>query len=613
MVGAYASFLLCLGASTAIGAAILVACGRRRWSRLAPAVGLAALCPLAWWTVRMPGEGTTAAIVIGVTSVACGVYALPRVRGLRGAVRRGVPIELAAVALASLPFIVEWRFGVLGTGLNPDMSQHLFAVDRLVDGGSERLISSGYPLGPHSIVAALAATGPSTVHAFDGLTLAVTVIACLAALALLERLSPWRRATGALLVAFAYLAAAYLAQGAFKETMQALFVLAFAVGLAELIGDTDLPVFGRRVLLRGVPLAVLATGSLYAYSFPGILWLGGAFGVWAAIELVRPAAAPGRAGARQRALSAAPAVGAACALVVIAALPEVGRMIDFAKFESFDPAGAGLGNLFNRLSPLEALGIWPSGDFRLEPGGGAVPAAAFYLGAALAAGALAYGLLWWLRRGERAVPAALLAAVALWLYALIAGTPYQEAKALVMVAPLAMLISVRAILERAPTIAETRTILRRRSIAFLFPGRRRDAKERLVAGALGALFVAGAALSSILALVNAPVGPSGYSPALYELAPKLGTGSVLVIAPPTLLEDEHGADWIAWELRGNRVCVAAQGEATPTDVGASSELQVGLDEGAVVPQGAYVNRSAGAPGDCPLIPDAARADPSAGG
>ena len=42
-----------------------------------------------------------------------------------------MPVELPRVALASLPFIVERRFGVLGTGLNPDMSQHLFAVDRL--------------------------------------------------------------------------------------------------------------------------------------------------------------------------------------------------------------------------------------------------------------------------------------------------------------------------------------------------------------------------------------------------------------------------------------------------------------------------------------------------
>ena len=67
-------------------------------------------------------------------------------------------------------------------------------------------------------------------------------------------------------------------------------------------------------------------------------------------------------------------------------------MLDFASFETFDPTGGGLGNLFNRLSPLEALGIWPSGDFRVEPGDGAIPAAAFYLGGAAGLAALAYGL-----------------------------------------------------------------------------------------------------------------------------------------------------------------------------------------------------------------------------
>ena len=111
-------------------------------------------------------------------------------------------------------------------------------------------------------------------------------------------------------------------------------------------------------------------------------------------------------------------------------------MVDFANFETFNPPGAGLGNLFNRLSPLEALGIWPSGDFRVEPGDGAIPALVFYLGAARAAAALAFGLPGGGARGERAVPAALGAAAALWLYSLVAGTPYQEAKALVLAAPL---------------------------------------------------------------------------------------------------------------------------------------------------------------------------------
>ena len=77
-------------------------------------------------------------------------------------------------------------------------------------------------------------------------------------------------------------------------------------------------------------------------------------------------------------------------LVLVA--PEIGRMIDFHSFETFDPNGPGLGNLFGQISPFEALGIWPSGDFRLAPGDGAVPAFGYYLGAAFAALLLVYGL-----------------------------------------------------------------------------------------------------------------------------------------------------------------------------------------------------------------------------
>ena len=48
---------------------------------------------------------------------------------------RRVIVALVAALAASLPFAVEGRFGILGTGLNPDMSQHLFAADRLAGGG----------------------------------------------------------------------------------------------------------------------------------------------------------------------------------------------------------------------------------------------------------------------------------------------------------------------------------------------------------------------------------------------------------------------------------------------------------------------------------------------
>src|SRR5207249_8277265 len=89
----------------------------------------------------------------------------------------------------------------------------------------------------------------------------------------------------------------------------------------------------------------------------------------------------------------APAIGA-IVILAAAAGPEVGRMTRFAGFSTFNPAGPGLGNLFNRISPLEALGIWPSGDFRVEPGGGFAPAPLFWLGSALALAVLAVGVAW---------------------------------------------------------------------------------------------------------------------------------------------------------------------------------------------------------------------------
>jgi hypothetical protein len=609
MAGTYASFLLVLGASAAVGQAVFALCGRRGWSRLAPAVGLAALITVAWATVRLPGEGTTALIAIGLACAGAGVVLVRRLEDPSRARLSDLLLALAAGAIASIPFIVEQRFGILGTGLNPDMSQHLFAVDRLASGGSERLIESGYPLGPHSLVVAVAELGPNTVHAFDGLMIAVAVATCLAAAALFDRLAPARRVAAALLVGFAYLLAANYVQGAFKEAIEALFVLAFAVGLTEVARGWPERQRAARAL-RAVPLAVLAIGAVYAYSFPGLLWLGAAAAAWAAIELGRAVRRGGPAQARRLARLAAPTALVAVAVLGVAAAPEIGRMIDFGRFETFDPSGSGLGNLFDRLSPLEALGVWPSGDFRVEPGDGAVPAAIFYLGAALALAAFAYGLRWSWSRGERAVLGALAASAALWLYSLVAGTAYQEAKALVILSPLVMLVSVRAVMEMAPGLPEARRILRRRSLAYVFPGRARLAREKLVVGVLGAAFLVGAGVSSALALVNGPVGPSAYSPALAELRPKLGSGSILVLAPDELLSDEHGLDYISWELRGHRVCIEPDRGQVQAPAGYRGIVILAPDD-PPRPEGADLTDSAvTGGGPCPLIETSARADPA---
>ena len=143
-----------------------------------------------------------------------------------------------ALLAASLPFVVEGHFGILGTSFNPDMSQHLLAADRLADGHSSQLLNQGYPLGPHSIVVALnKGLGIGLVQGFSGLTVAVAVLASLTALAAFGDLPPLPRTAGALLVGLAYVVASYFAQGAFKETMQALFLLAFVLALREVDRD----------------------------------------------------------------------------------------------------------------------------------------------------------------------------------------------------------------------------------------------------------------------------------------------------------------------------------------------------------------------------------------
>ena len=101
--------------------------------------------------------------------------------------------------------------------------------DEHVGALGERLIAEGYPLGPHALAVGLDAGGISLVHAFGGITLATAVVTCLAPMVLLERLTAGRRLVCALLVGLAYMSAAYLTQGAFKETGEALFVLAFAL------------------------------------------------------------------------------------------------------------------------------------------------------------------------------------------------------------------------------------------------------------------------------------------------------------------------------------------------------------------------------------------------
>ena len=543
MIGTYAAVVAVGGASLAIGQATVGLCGQRSWSWLSPAIGLALLCAICWGTVRLPGDGVVSAVVVPALVVASVAYLWGRLEGGGEALRSGWPVALVALLAASLPFAVEGHFGILGTSFNPDMSQHLLATARLADGHSSQLLNQGYPLGPHSVVVALnKGLGIGLVQGFSGLSVTVMIVAPLTALAAFRELAFLPRTAGALVVGLAYVVASYFAQGAFKETLEALFVLAFALALREATRPD-----WRELPLRFVPAALLAVGAVYAYSFPGLLWMLATLAIWALLEY----------GFHRRQPAWRP-LGLGLLVFAVLVAPEIGRMIDFHKFETFDPDGPGLGNLFGQVSPFEALGIWPSGDFRLAPGDGAVPAVGYYLGAAFATALLIYGVYRCGRRRESAVLAALATAALAYLAARAGGTAYTAAKAIEVAAPLCALTILLPLTELAwfgkDTGGEKGTTE---------PGmetRRPQASGRFVPGAVLPLFLIAAGVCSLLALANAPVGPTSYSPALTGLRPLIANDSTLVLASPQLLADEQGTPYIAWELRGGRVCIAAEGE-----------------------------------------------------
>jgi hypothetical protein len=519
VIGTYAAVVAICAASLAVGQAAIGLCGARRWSWLAPAVGLALVCAICWGTLRLPGDGVVSAIAVLALTIAAVIYLRGRVEGAGEALAAAWPVALGALLATALPFVAEGHFGILGTSFNPDMSQHLLAADRLAEGNSSQLLVQGYPLGPHAIVVALnKALGIGLVQGFTGLTIAVAVLASLTALAAFRDLPSLPRTAGALLVGLAYLVASYFAQGAFKETMQALYLLAFVLALRESQQDWA----GQN--LRFVPAALIAVGSVYTYSFPGLIWLAVVAVLWAIFA--RPAARP---------------LGLALLTFFVLVAPEIGRMVDFKQFETFDPNGPGLGNLFGQVSPFEALGIWPSGDFRLAPGDGAVPALGYYLGVAFALALFAYGVVWLWRRRETAILSGLAAAVLAYAAARLVGTPYTAAKAIEIGAPLVALAIVLPLAVEAS------------AVRFMSAMRAKGAP--LYATVAGTAFVLAAGVCSFLALANAPVGPSSYSSTLSEYRRLVGEGPTLVLASPQLLSEEHGDPFLAWELRGGRVCI----------------------------------------------------------
>jgi hypothetical protein len=524
-VDVYGVALAIVLGSALLGTAICVACGgpARWWA--APAVGLSSLIVLEGAAIKLPGRAVTADVVGLVVLVAAAAFLLRHRRAFR------VPwgdLVIAVLALlgASIPFVASGRVGLQGVSLLNDTSNHLLWAEGLRSSAMARLwaVPSGYPLGPHSLVAALgSATRIQLDLVFTGLLVAVVPITALVAAGVLgERAPLWRRTVLGLLGSFAYLTAAYYGEGAFKETILAGLLLAFVVHLGQIRtrwAQTSAPIRWLQML----PALLLVAGAVYTYSYLGLAWFGASTGLWVAAEIsIRPSLVR-RWGSRRNFATAGRWAAGAALLAVLALLPIAGQIASFFQTFGITPAKIGtipapLANLAGPLSPYEAFGVWLNADFRYPGTNG------FHSGeaSAFALAVLAFGILWSLRRRELLMPAAVGACALIWWLSQRTQSPYIAAKALVIASPLVMVVGLRALLTP----------------------RRGGLATRLLQLTIAAGFCALAGYSSYQSLRNAPVQAPEATRELESFAHTIRESGVL------FLGDD---DYAPWQLRPSGV------------------------------------------------------------
>lgn len=506
--------------SLALGQATLKLCGAPGWSWLAAPVGISELMLLAVPAIYLPGRSVTVAVLIAVLAVCALVWIArtpehrPPLHGIAGV----VPVAV----LALMPFLAAGTAGTLGVGLDNDMAVHLLLADSYRSEAIANLhhLAAVYPLGPHALVAALAELlGTSVDSAFAGLMLAFVLILAWTTLTMLKRPSLPSVILVATVVGMPFLVAAYYGEAAFKEVLQALLVLAFAL----VLGGYG-PELGR---WRWVPPALLIAGMLSVYSINGLPWPAAFLGFW----IVGRAIATGRrAGARAawlelRAELAPAAMGLGVLLVVL--IPQLGRLAQ-AVGTPLEIANNNIGNLKRPLPGWEGFGIWNGPDFRF---GAARP-----LWTAFVLGLVVLGLVLSLRRGRWMLPVAAATAMLIWGYGSRTQSGYVAAKALVIASPLLMSLAVVPLVELPGGGGR----VGRGSLGRGF----RSALQiswRIVAPLLALALFVRVFESSYAALRFSPVGPTAHLQELRALRPELHGQSTLFLG---------NDDFIQWELAG---------------------------------------------------------------
>ncbi len=499
------ALIICV-ASLSLGQAVLRICGASRWSWMAPPVGISILMLLATPARYVPGRATTTALIIAALTVASLVWCA-RAPGHRPPLI-GLGMAAPVALLALVPFIAAGRAGTLGVAFNNDMASHMAWVEAYMSQAVARVspLPSAYPLGPHAVVAALSAgLGIRVDMAFAGFTLALPVLTAWTALHALRRPNWLGQLLVATVVGMPYLVAAYYGEGAFKEVLQAQFVLAIALWL-----EHPAPAAGRG---RWAPLALLVAGTVSVYSVAGLPWPATFLGLWlVARTVIRIYHANVRilaAEVRNQLLGVAIAIGVFLA-VLVPELPIVRNYLEL-KIEK-----SNLGNLPGPLSGWEAFGVWNNPDFRF----GASPAFTGGMWTAFVLILVIYGALWSLQHGRWMLPATAVVSSLIWAVSAHTQSPYVTAKALVILSPLLLVVAALPLTERRPHI---------------------PAGWWVIAPILALALLGSVSYSDLRALGFSAVGPTNHLVELRALRGELH-------GEPTLFLGND--DFIVWELAG---------------------------------------------------------------
>jgi hypothetical protein len=391
--------------------------------------GFAVVIVVAGFAIALPATAVAATpVVVGLAAI--GLCLLPRRRPGREA-RTAATVGVVTFLLFGAPVLFSGDATFAGYVKLDDTATFLAFTDHVLDHGRDLSmlapstyeatlavnVANGYPLGavlPLGIGAKLVGSDPAWVWqpfiSFAAALLAMSLYALAAKL--FSRRDT--RAEVAVLGSSSALLYGYALWGGVKEVVAAALLALCAATITYTLRS------GARALL--VP-AISCAAFVSVMSLGGAVWL---VPLGAAI-LVAPVT---------RRLRHVALLGVLGALLAAPVLAEAGTFLRRDNVNSFRSAEE-LGNLARPLRARQVLGVWPTGDFRADPGHSWLT----WLLVGIAGVGLVLGVAHAIKRGAIGVLALGVAAALGACLFVVAGSPWLGGKALAIASPMALFLA----------------------------------------------------------------------------------------------------------------------------------------------------------------------------